>query len=88
VWSAAGFSGVTSFTSKLGDPAGANLGLLSVACYSAASTARTHFFVDVIGYYDFDFFAGGPTTATSANVTSLRRVGDRTVKQARTPRTR
>jgi hypothetical protein len=88
VWSAAGFSGVTSFTSKLGDPAGANFGLLSVACYSAATAARTHFFVDIVGYYDFDYFVGGPTAAASADATSLRRVGGRTVKQARTPRTR
>jgi hypothetical protein len=88
VWSAAGFSGVTSFTSKLGDPAGASFGLLSVACNSAASTARTHFFVDIVGYYDFDLFAGGPTAAASADATSLRRVGRRTVRQARTPRTR
>ncbi len=83
VWSAAGFSGVTSFTSKLGDPAGANGGRLSVACYSSAAAARTHFFVDIVGYYDFDLFAGGPTAAAAADATSLRRVGGRTVKQLR-----
>lgn len=88
VWSAAGFSGVTAFTSKLGDPAGANFARLSVACYSAATTARTHFFIDIVGYYDFDYFAGGPTPAAAADATSLRRVDGRTVKQARTPRTR
>jgi hypothetical protein len=88
VWSAAGFSGVTSFTSKLGDPEGANFGQLSVACYSAASTARTHFFVDIVGYYDFDYVVGGPAAAASPDATSLRRVGGRTVKEARIPRTR
>ena len=88
VWSAAGFSGVTSFTSKLGDPAGANGGRLSVACYSSAAAARTHFFIDIVGYYDFDLFAGGPAAAAAADATSLRRVGGHTVKQARKPRAR
>jgi hypothetical protein len=89
VWSAAGFSGVTAFTSRLGDPGGVNWGRLSVACYSSATAARTHFFVDIVGYYDFDYFAGGPTpSAAGAGATRLRRVGDRTVKQARKPRTR
>jgi hypothetical protein len=88
VWSAAGFSGVTAFTSKLGDPGGVNWGRLSVACYSSATAARTHFFIDIVGYYDFDYFAGGPAAATAAGATSLRRVGGRTVKQARRTRTR
>jgi hypothetical protein len=98
VWSAAGFSGVTAFTSRLGDPGGVNWGRLSVACYSSATAARTHFFVDIVGYYDFDYFAGGPAPAApsaaaaaagaAAGATRLRRVGDRTVKQARKPRTR
>ncbi|MGH3461984.1 MAG: hypothetical protein ACRDP9_10980 [Kribbellaceae bacterium] len=48
----------------------------------------TKFFIDIVGYYDLDYFAGGPTPAAAADATSLRRVDGRTVKQARTPRTR
>ncbi len=61
VWSAANFAGVTSFTSALGDPGnGDNAGTLSIACYGNSSAAKTHFFVDIVGYYDYDLWAGGP----------------------------
>jgi hypothetical protein len=60
VWAAANVTSVTSFTSALADPntPGA-LGTLSVLCAAAAS-AKTHFFVDIVGYYEEDLWFGGP----------------------------
>jgi len=58
VWSSAGLASVTAFTSALSDPNGDNKGTLSIACYGSATT-KTHFFVDVVGYYDYDLYAGG-----------------------------
>jgi hypothetical protein len=58
VWSSAGFGGVTGFTSSLG-VGSATYGTMTVVCQSANSAAKTHFYVDIIGYYEYDILVGG-----------------------------
>jgi len=65
VWSAANFAGVTAFTSatSYGDGSPDQIGFLSVACYSANSLAKTHFYIDVVGYYAYEVLIGGAAAA-------------------------
>jgi hypothetical protein len=60
VWSAAGFSGVTAFNSALGQDTETTWGTLSVAAYSANAYAKTHFYIDVVGFYADTLAFGGP----------------------------
>jgi len=65
VWSTAGFAGVTSFTSALGQ-ADATLGTITVACYSGNALAKTHFYIDIVGYYADTYVFGGPNAPALA----------------------
>jgi hypothetical protein len=87
VWSATNFAGVTAFTSAVGDLAAipatpttpakpATYGKLSVTCQSANAAGKTHFYIDIVGYYVYDILsAPDGAVQAAANAKTLARIG-------------
>ncbi|MCW2504849.1 MAG: hypothetical protein JWO79_3133, partial [Actinomycetia bacterium] len=92
VWSSTNFSGVTAFTSAVGtkDADGnkpATWGTLWVACQSAYATAKTHFYIDIVGYYAYDILVAPdtapPPPGAVAKAKNLARLGSQQARAMR-----
>jgi hypothetical protein len=64
-WSSAAFSGVTGFSSGLGTSDN-TYGTLSIVCQGNNAAAKTHFYIDIVGYYEYDIKTQGESAAKAA----------------------